>query len=144
MHAGAVKEARVSFTAFFSEIVLYKIYKKLNEKLCKSDVAKVPGGGKLQMEFRDEINSYTTERDRFNSGLFLMPKSDNRCCFTSIPNVHVNIFGIAAISLLLISIFLIRYKREKCLQESVSIELNKECKICSRQSLIIFTRSSNE
>ena len=44
MHAGAVKEARVSFTAFFSEIVLYKIYKKLNEKLCKSDVAKVPGG----------------------------------------------------------------------------------------------------
>ena len=71
MHAGAVKEARVSFTAFFSEIVLYKIYKKLNEKLCKSDVAKVPGGGKLQMEFRDEINSYTTERDRFNSGLFL-------------------------------------------------------------------------
>lgn len=54
MHAGAVKEARVSFTAFFSEIVLYKIYKKLNEKLCKSDVAKVPGGGKLQMEFRDE------------------------------------------------------------------------------------------
>lgn len=67
-------------------------------------------------KLRDFCDKYTgPERDRFNSGLFLMPKSDNRCCFSSIPNVHVNIFAIAAISLLLISIFLIRYKREKCL-----------------------------
>ena len=48
MHAGAVKEARVSFAAFFSsEIVLYKTYKKSNEKLCKSDVEKAPGGSTL-------------------------------------------------------------------------------------------------